>query len=82
MDGYDSSKIILRPLRDIVKGEQIYAWYGPQHWCDPQHPVELMAKAIITHGIDIETSTGAPDSQGGWRKLPAATRYKLKALLR
>ena len=56
VDDYDSSKIILRPLRDIAKGEQIYAWYGPQYWCDPQHPVELMAKAIITYGVDIETS--------------------------
>ena len=25
VDDYDSSKIILRPLKDIVKGEQIYA---------------------------------------------------------
>ena len=42
VDDYDCSKIILRPLRDIAKGEQIYAWYGPQYWCDPQYPVELM----------------------------------------
>ena len=53
----------MRPLRDIMKGEQIYAWYGPLYWCDQQHPVELMAKAIITYGINIETSSGAPDSQ-------------------
>ena len=82
VDDYDSSKIILRPLRDIAKGEQIYAWYGPQYWCNPQHPVELMAKAIITYGVNIETSTGAPGSQGAWRKLPAAILYKLREILR
>ena len=32
VEDYDSSKIILRPLRDIAKGEPIYAWYGPPYW--------------------------------------------------
>ena len=74
--------IVLRPLRDIAKVEQIFAWYGQQYWCDPQHPVELMAKAIITYGVNIETSTGALGSHGAWRKLPAATLYRLKEILR
>ena len=43
LDDFDSSKIILRPLRDIVKGEQIYTWYGPLYCCDPQHQVDQMA---------------------------------------
>ena len=44
--------------------------------------MELTAKAIITYGIDIKTSTGSSDSQGAWRIRPAATLYKLRALLR
>ena len=71
----------MRPLRDIAPGEQIFVWYGPHYWCDPQHPVELMAKAIITYGVDIDTSTGAPGSQGAWRKLPGPTLHRLRALL-
>ena len=43
LDNFDSSKIILRPLIDIVKGEQIYTWYGPLYCCDPQHQVDQMA---------------------------------------
>ena len=41
-----------------------------------------MAKGIITYGVNIETSTGAPVSHGEWRKLPAATLYRLKEILR
>ena len=81
IDDY-GQKIILRPLRDIAQGEQIFAWYGPQYWCDVRHPVELMAKAVITYGVDIDKSTGAPGSQGAWRKLPANTLYKLRTLLK
>ena len=82
VDDYDSRKIILQPLRDIGKGEQIYAWYGQLYWCDPKNPVELMAKATITYSVDIETSTGAPDSQGAWQNLPAAILYKFREILR
>ena len=40
-----------------------------------------MAKAVITYGVDIGKSTGAPGSQGAWRKLPAAILYKLTEIL-
>ena len=68
-------------ITPIAKGEHIYAWSGPQYKCDPQHPVELMAKAVITYGVDIEKSTGAPGLQGAWRKLPAVILYKLREIL-
>ena len=48
-----------------------------QYWCDPHHPVELMAIAIITYGLNIEKSTKAPGSHRAWWKLPAATLYRL-----
>ena len=82
IDDYDGRKIILRPLRDIAKGEQIFAWYGPHYWCDARHPVELMAKAVITYGVDIDKSTGAQTSQGAWRKLPATTLHRLRSILK
>ena len=34
---YDGRKIILKHLRDIAKGEHIFAWYGPHVWCDARH---------------------------------------------
>ena len=40
-----------------------------------------MAKAIITYGIDIDKSTGAPGSQGALRTLPAAILPKLRSIL-
>ena len=81
IDDYDGQKIILRPLRDIAQGEQIFAWYGPQYRCDPQHPVEMIAKAVITYGIVIDKLTEASGSQGARRELPAATLYKLRSLV-
>ena len=41
-----------------------------------------MAKAIITYGVNIENSTGAPGSHPAWRKLPVATLYRLKEIRR
>ena len=69
IDPYDDKMVILRPTRDILPGEQIYVWYGPEYWCSDDHPVELIAMAVMTYGIDIETSTWETGSHGNWRKL-------------
>ena len=69
IDDYDQGIFILRPLRDIQAGEQIYVWYGPRYWCSDDHTVEQMAMAVITYGIDITTSTERMNSYGNWKKL-------------
>jgi hypothetical protein len=69
IDDYDQSIFVLRPLRDIQAGEQIYVWYGPRYWCSDDHSVEQMAMAVITYGIDITTSTERVNSYGNWKKL-------------
>ena len=41
-----------------------------------------MAKAVITYGINKETSTGASDAHGAQKNLPAAILYRLRSILR
>jgi hypothetical protein len=69
IDDYDPGIFILRPLRDIQAGEQIYVWYGPRYWCSDDHSVEQLAMAVITYGIDITTSTEKKHSHGNWTQL-------------
>ena len=69
IDDYDDHLVIIRPTRDILPGEQIYIWYGPRYWCSDDHDVELMAMAVMTYGVNIETSNWAKGSHGHWRQL-------------
>jgi hypothetical protein len=80
IDDYDQGIFVLRPLRDIQAGEQIYVWYGPRYWCSDDHSVEQMAMAVITYGIDITTSTERMNSYGNWKKLKqySALQERLK----
>jgi hypothetical protein len=75
IDEYNPDLFVIRPLRDIQAGEQIYVWYGPRYWCSDDHTIEQMCNAVITYGIDITTSTGK--TCGNWRRL-----HKYKALQR
>ena len=68
-DDYNPDIFVLRPLRDIKAGEQIYVWYGPRYWCSDDHSAEHMAMAVMTYGIDIDTSTEAAGSYGNWLRL-------------
>ena len=39
-------KIIITPLKDIAPGELIFAVYGQQYWCDPQHPLTHVVQYV------------------------------------
>jgi hypothetical protein len=80
LDDYNPDLFVLRPLRDIRAGEQIYVWYGPRYWCSDDHTVDQMAMAVMTYGIDIESSTEKASSYGNWKKLKQY--HSLKEVLR
>ena len=65
IDEYNTEFFVLRPIRDIQAGEQIYVWYGPRCWCSDDHSVDQMAMAVISYGIDIDKSTERPISYIG-----------------
>ena len=69
IDDYNPELFVLRPLRDIQAGEQIYVWYGPRYWCSDDHPLDQLVMAVMTYGINITTSTERPNSYGNWTKL-------------
>jgi Ulp1 family protease len=80
IDDYNPDLFVLRPLRDIRAGEQIYVWYGPRYWCSDDHTVDQMAMAVMTYGIDIAASTEKSSSYGNWKKLKQY--HSLKEVLR
>ena len=51
-DDLKQETILLRATREILPGEQIFVWYGPEYWCDDDYPVELLYMAVIAYGVN------------------------------
>ena len=62
-DDRDEGAIVLRAIRPIKAGEEIYVEYGAFYWCQDCFGIELQLQAIRAYKVNIQKK----GKQGDWR---------------
>jgi hypothetical protein len=62
-DDRDEGAIVLRAIRPIMAGEEIYVEYGAFYWCQDCFGIELQLQAIRAYKVNIQKK----GKQGDWR---------------